>query len=314
MISVVIPLYNKAPHIAATLDSVLAQAVRPQEVIVVDDGSTDGGADVVQLYVEKYGVRLIRQPNQGVSAARNRGVAAAEGEYVAFLDADDRWLPNHIETLQRLAQNYRSAALLSTAHIVRRGGCLYRPRSVFPEGWDGEVDNFFVAFSSGLALVNSTTACVKRAAILEVGGFPVGVARGEDIVCWVNLALRYPVAHAEVVTAVYEQAAVNRSVGLKESQAPGSLQHIAKLLSGGDLTDAQRAGLEMLFDRIAFFTAAGFRLQDDVGGMEAIRELAWRSGRRRTALLVGALRFIPVSLLEMARAFRHPKAKVTCVD
>ena len=89
-ISVIIPLYNKAASIRRTLRSVVEQRVQPREIIVVDDGSTDGSAEIVQSLNAPL-VRLLRQQNQGVSAARNRAMAEASGRWVALLDGDDVW-------------------------------------------------------------------------------------------------------------------------------------------------------------------------------------------------------------------------------
>ena len=104
-VSVVIPLYNKAPHISRAINSVLGQTSPPEEIIVIDDGSTDGGGDIVKAYQDPR-IRYIRQENQGVSAARNRGIELAKGELIAFLDADDAWKPKFLETISEMRSLY----------------------------------------------------------------------------------------------------------------------------------------------------------------------------------------------------------------
>src|SRR5690348_12724766 len=94
-ISVIIPTYNHARFLAAAIDSALSQTLKPTEVIVVDDGSTDETSSVLEAFGDK--VRVIRQKNHGVAGARNRGAEMAAGEYLAFLDADDVWLPRKLE-------------------------------------------------------------------------------------------------------------------------------------------------------------------------------------------------------------------------
>ena len=116
-LSVVIPLYNKAGQIARALDSVRTQTVRDIEVIVVDDGSTDGGADIVQACGDAR-VRLHRQPNGGVAAARNQGVALSRCPLVAFLDADDAWHPDHLERLWRLRLAHPGAVGWATNYEI----------------------------------------------------------------------------------------------------------------------------------------------------------------------------------------------------
>lgn len=94
MASVIIPVYNGERYLAEAIESALAQTYQPMEVIVVDDGSTDGSGDIARSFEE---VRYIHQENQGVAAARNRALAAARGEFMTFLDADDIWLPRKLE-------------------------------------------------------------------------------------------------------------------------------------------------------------------------------------------------------------------------
>jgi GT2 family glycosyltransferase len=104
-VSVVVPLYNKADSILRTLRSVAAQTVEDFEVIVVDDGSTDGGGEIVRAFADPR-VRLLRQPNGGPGVARNAGLALARGEFVSFLDADDEWLPTFLEAGLRALDGY----------------------------------------------------------------------------------------------------------------------------------------------------------------------------------------------------------------
>ncbi len=95
-VSVIIPLYNKGKYVGRALDSVFSQTFKDFEVVVVDDGSEDEGPDIVRRYKDKR-LRLIQQDNAGPGVARNRGISETTGHYVAFLDADDEWLPNFLK-------------------------------------------------------------------------------------------------------------------------------------------------------------------------------------------------------------------------
>jgi glycosyltransferase involved in cell wall biosynthesis len=310
MISVVVPLYNKGAYVTATLNSVLSQSYFPGEIIVVDDGSTDNGPEVVLQY-EHQGVRLIRQVNQGVSAARNKGLDEAASEYVAFLDADDLWNSNHLEQLAVLIKRFPEAALLSTAHQVFSDGVFYVPRSFYESGWSGIVDDFFAAYSVGFSLVNSSAACVRKSALKTVGGFKVGESRGEDIVAWVRLALSYPVAHVNLITVVYNKDAANRTSQLRAHKVPYSLRYLAGLLRATSMRRKSQKSLRVFFNHLAFFTAAGFCLEHDKDVVKKIAVLAWGVDHYYLALVVFLLRFIPADLLRMARRHRHSRAGVT---
>lgn len=306
MITVVIPLYNKEPHIAKTLESVLAQTCPAADIVVVDDGSKDQGAAEVARFADR-GVRLIQQANQGESAARNTGIAAANTPYIAFLDADDWWLPEHLDELTRLTQAHPQADVLSTSHLIWREGQMYRAKTALPPGWRGELPDFFEQYAQGLSIINSSTACVRRSAVLAVGGFPVGVKRGPDVMTWINLALQGPAAHANVTTAVYNQAAVNRTNTLREHEPPGSLQHLVSLISGPAIGPQQKPRLRRLFSQIAFFTAAGFCLEGDKPGAKKIMAMAWRLGHRTLALSMGLMLIVPTGLLQFAKQRRHAR-------
>src|ERR1700682_6150639 len=113
-VSVVIPLFNKVDHVRQAIQPVLAQSRRPEEVLVIDDGSTDGSDRVVQEYVPS--VSLIRRPHGGVSAARNFGIEIANGDAIAFLDADDTWKAHFLERVAGLLERFPQACAAASAY------------------------------------------------------------------------------------------------------------------------------------------------------------------------------------------------------
>ena len=181
-ISVVIPLYNKEKEIARTLRSVLAQTSQPLEIIVVDDGSTDGSA----ARVEEIGsplIRLIQQENRGVSAARNRAMQEACGEYAALLDGDDTWEPGYLAEIERLIAAYPGCGAYATSFNVDDGHHLTPGDTPQTEG---VVDFFTEALSHYVLIPSSTT--LRREPALSLGGFPEGMRMGEDQYLWTKLA------------------------------------------------------------------------------------------------------------------------------
>lgn len=115
MISIVIPLYNKRKYIGTTLQSVLDQTFTDYECLIIDDGSTDGSELIVKSFKDSR-LKYFRQENSGVSSARNAGIRLAKGNYVAFLDADDRWDRHYLETMVGLTRRYPDEVFFSAAH------------------------------------------------------------------------------------------------------------------------------------------------------------------------------------------------------
>lgn len=206
VISVIIPLYNKEREIEGTLRSVLAQTRRPDEIIVVDDGSTDGSAAKVEALRAPL-VRLVRQPNAGECAARNRAIAEARGEYVALLDADDEWEPGFLEEIAALIGRYPGCGLYCTGfRIVSHDG-------IFPaEGpaTRGVVANFF-RDSAHCYIAIPSAACIPRKVFDEVGGFPEGMKIAGDLYMWIKIGRRYRVCYSPEKLVRYSKVASNRS-------------------------------------------------------------------------------------------------------
>jgi GT2 family glycosyltransferase len=213
-ISVVIPLYNKAPHIGRAIRSVLLQTEPDYEVIVVDDGSTDDGAAIVAgLLARDSRLKLVRQENQGVSAARNRGIAEACSDFIAFLDADDEWEADHLETLLRLRETFPDAGACATAYsyVNTRGKPVpAKFRGAPPAPWEGILPDYFVSVSLGEPPVTGSTAGIPRSVFAELGLFRVGEKMGEDLDLWGRIALQKPVAFSWKGSAVYHMEAEGR--------------------------------------------------------------------------------------------------------
>jgi glycosyltransferase involved in cell wall biosynthesis len=187
VVSVVIPAFNAAATIGRALQSVVAQSFAPVEIIVVDDGCTDATGAIVSSYADRD-VRLIRfAGNSGVSVARNAGIAAARGEYVAFLDADDAWLPDKLaRQVAVLGANPKATLSTCACKIFKSDGSLRREFGFPPAYSDkGEIWRLL------LAATHIHTSCVvaRRAALAAVGPFDVSVVPSEDQDMWIRLAM-----------------------------------------------------------------------------------------------------------------------------
>lgn len=205
MISVVIPLYNKEQSIASTLQTVLNQTYQDFEIVIVDDGSTDHSVGEVTKMTDPR-IRLIHQENAGVSAARNRGIEEAKGEYIAFLDADDEWKSDYLKTQYELTQKYPECSVFACNYEFKDGqgkitSTIIRKLPFKSE--DGILSNYFEVASCSHPPICSITIMVKKNAIQSIGGFPVGIKSGEDLLTWARLAINGKIAYAKQAYAVF---------------------------------------------------------------------------------------------------------------
>jgi len=173
-ISVIIPAYNAARFLPRCLNSVFAQTLKPKEIVVVDDGSTDDTAALAG----QLGARVISIPNSGISNARNVGIQSASGEWIALLDADDSWAP---EKLERQAASIRSGTVL-----------VYTGLRIFDDAGTRAERPAIDAISAMTMLryhnpITPSTVLVKRDAVIRVGGFRQGILSCEDWELWVRL-------------------------------------------------------------------------------------------------------------------------------
>ena len=199
-LSVVIPLFNGATSIERCVNSVLRQFPPANEIIIVDDGSTDCGSELVErLYPQ---VRLLRQDNRGAGCARNTGVAAAACDWIAFVDADDYWLPGHTAELKSLALSFPESALISSHFSISDEATLSTKLGT-RGATDGPI-NYFLTAVKGIRTVCSSSCAVRRGVLLDLGGFS-SARVGEDVELWARIALKFPIAVSSKVTAVYDR-------------------------------------------------------------------------------------------------------------
>jgi Glycosyltransferases involved in cell wall biogenesis len=213
LFSVVIPLYNKEPHVKRTLNSVLAQTIQDFEIIVVDDGSTDKSKEVVKSFSD-YRIQLISQKNAGVSVARNRGINEAKADFIAFLDADDEWKPNFLEEIFGLINKYPSAGAYAVAYNI----CLpygkiriARYKAIPLAPWKGLLPSYFLAAATGEHPVCSSSICIPKHIFSDIGGFKVGAWWGEDDDMWGRIAIKYPIAFSWEIGCIVHKETINRA-------------------------------------------------------------------------------------------------------
>ena len=211
MISVIIPLFNKENLILRTLHTVLNQTFQRFEIIIVNDGSTDKSiAEVNKIKDER--IRIINQVNSGVSAARNRGIQEAKYELIAFLDADDEWKEDYLQTQYELYLKYPECSVFSTTYLFQKTNGRRTPPLIqhIPfEGICGILSTYFKVSAVSDPPLWTSAVMVLKSAIQTIGGFPLRVKSGEDLLTWARLACRYNIAYTIKPMAIYYQGYSN---------------------------------------------------------------------------------------------------------
>ena len=204
-ISVVIPLYNKEKSVASTLRTVLNQTFTDYEIVIVNDGSTDNSvAEVEKIYDAR--IRLINQQNAGVSAARNRGIEEANGELIAFLDADDEWKPEYLATQYHLFQKYPECSVFACNYVFRDAVGKMTPtilRKIPFSGENGILTNYFEVACCSHPPLWTSAVVIRKIALQTIEGFPIGIKTGEDLLTWAKLACRYQIAYSRIPLAIF---------------------------------------------------------------------------------------------------------------
>ena len=189
-VGVVVPTFNRAHTLGRALDSVLAQTLRPSQIIVVDDGSTDATAELLAKYRDV--VICLRQENRGVSAARNLGIRHCEADWVAFLDSDDEWLPEKLEAqMSALAEAPEHRIVHCEENWIRRGRRVNQARKHRKQG------GWIFRKCLLLCVISPSAALIERKLLEEIGGFNEDLPACEDYDLWLRICSRHPVLYVD---------------------------------------------------------------------------------------------------------------------
>jgi glycosyltransferase involved in cell wall biosynthesis len=186
LVTVIIPTYNRGWVVQEAVDSVLDQDFRDYELIIVDDGSNDNTQEILATYGE--GITVLKQSNQGVSAARNRGIEAASGQLVAFLDSDDLWLPGKLSSQVKFFQENADAVINQTQEIWVRKGVRVNPKKRHHK-----FSGMIFERSLALCLVSPSAVMIRKSLFDTVGVFDEQLPACEDYDLWLRISCRYPV-------------------------------------------------------------------------------------------------------------------------
>jgi glycosyltransferase involved in cell wall biosynthesis len=246
-ISVIIPVYNRVNLVGRALASVYAQGRSAQEVIVVDDGSSDGTGDYVRTHFPQ--ARYIRQTNQGVSAARNRGIAAACGEWLAFLDSDDEWLPQKLQIqYQALETNPEYRICHSNEMWVRRG------RRVNPMRKHAKSGGNIFRRCLPRCVISPSSVIVHQSVIETVGRFDEAFPACEDYDLWLRVCAVYAVLYVEQPLIIKYGGHPDQLSQRYPAMDRFRIEALEKIISGGTLSQAdQHAAVNMLLQKIRIY-------------------------------------------------------------
>lgn len=301
MFSVILPVYNGERFLKEAIGSVFAQTYQDWELVIIDDGSTDGTPQLLLQYQDHPKIQVLRQENQGVSAARNAGMKQAKGNYYTFLDADDIWKENHLAVLAEMIGQYPDAGFYGTfseTHLVNGkvlDQCHFfesRPQTVY-------LEDFFESYAEDKTAKMYTviTTCVSKEAAQKAGGFPVGCKIGEDIAFSFFISAYYPVVLTSRATAVYQKT--NSTATKDDSFDPDWIffEQVKPLLTDPNIPPQKRENIKKVMSWFSMRRCRHYLIQKDrKKALAAYRDIGSGEGFRSDKWITLCLLFLPTAL------------------
>lgn len=232
-VSVIITTYNRASMLGEAINSVLSQQYTDLELIVVDDGSTDETKEVLSLYTPH--LTYTYQEHQGVSAARNRGVECAQGDYLAFLDSDDLWLPNKLYVQMKFMENHPNALICYTEEIWIRRGMRVNPMKKHKK-YSGMIFEYCLP----LCIISPSSVLIARSLLEEAGGFDEELEVCEDYDLWLRISACYPIYLIDTPLIIKRGGHEDQLSKKMSGQDRFRIKALVKLLEGDCLSANQR--------------------------------------------------------------------------
>jgi len=297
--SVIVPCYNAARFVGGCLDSIAAQSLPACEIIGVDDGSSDASCDLVAA--SPLPVRLLQTDRRGGAGARNAGIAAAAGEWVAFLDADDVWYPNHLERAAEIIREYAPKGYINHYdRIDPTGDGIQQRRCRFDSVVSGVGLDEYVGFFAQYGHFVGMSACmVETRRAREIGGLCEEQKRRHDIEFWLRVVAEAPWVFDPLATSAYRK---NSPGGLSEDAAEAAFYGFQAFLRHRDAA-RDRAGFDAVLRERARSAIARSFASDDVENRERAFSAAYDHLGRRHKLAFRIARRFP-ALLPAFRALK----------
>ena len=269
-VSVIIPTYNRGWIIKEAIDSVLAQDYTEFELIVVDDGSTDHTSDVLDSY--KNVIKVFSQKNKGVSAARNRGIAEASGQFIAFLDSDDLWLSQKLSVQIEFFNQTPDVLICQTEEVWIRNGLRVNPkkRHKKPSG-------MIFKPSLELCLVSPSAVMIQRSLFDRVGEFDETLPACEDYDLWLRISCGFPI-HLIDTPLIIKRGGHDDQLSSMAGLDKFRIKAIEKIIKSGLLSDDQHmAAVKTLKKKCDIYTA-GCRKRGRIDEAQYYESLSKRLG------------------------------------
>lgn len=300
------PIYNKAKTIKMSLNSILDQTLQEFEILVVDDGSTDELSSVLDEY-DDFRIRVFKQKNQGVSMARNKAIENSTFPYICFLDGDDIWYKNHLETLKSMIDKYPSEMMFVTSYrIVMNDGIYFDSNNNMLQMKDKtfKVSNIFSKIGTGILHTNSV--CIARDAFEKTGIFEVGVKLGEDTDMWFRVAAYFNVVLCKTVTTEYHrQYSTASRFETINFNWPFEMREDA-MMESNEISVEKKESICRMLDRYRVSKARHYLLNGDKGAAwKALASVKQKNCARKQWMTTVLCFLIPRRILKRGYAKKH---------